>query len=76
MRRRLGAAVLAAFLPLLAAATLRGQARESRLVFLGDAGTGGSDQRAVRDQMLRFPASLAFLLGDNIYERGSKEMIA
>ena len=75
MRRRLGA-VLAVFLPLLAAATLRGQARESRLVFLGDAGTGGSDQRAVRDQMLRFPASLAFLLGDNIYERGSKDQIA
>jgi tartrate-resistant acid phosphatase type 5 len=73
-RHRLGVAA-AVSLSLLAAATLRGQARESRLIFLGDAGTGGSSQRAVRDQMLRFPASLAFLLGDNIYERGSKELI-
>jgi hypothetical protein len=74
MRRRLGA-VLAVLLPLLAAGTLRGQVRESRLIFLGDGGTGGSDQRAVRDQMLRFPASIAFLLGDNIYERGAKDQI-
>jgi hypothetical protein len=74
MRRRLGA-VLAVLLPLLAAASLRGQTREARIAFLGDGGTGGSDQRAVRDQMLRFPASLVFLLGDNIYERGSKDLI-
>lgn len=73
-RRHLGAAG-AVFLAFLAAATLHGQARESRIVFVGDTGTGGSNQRAVRDQMLRFPSSLAFLLGDNIYERGSRELI-
>jgi len=72
--RRLGAAT-AFVLVVLAASSLRGQARESRIAFLGDSGTGGSNQRAVRDQMLRYPASLAFLLGDNIYERGSKELI-
>jgi predicted phosphodiesterase len=74
MRRRLAGAIAAVFLVAVCAATLRGQARESRMVFLGDTGTGGSKQRAVRDQLLRFPTSLAFLLGDNIYERGSKEL--
>lgn len=46
-------------------------AREVRLGFVGDAGTGRGDQREVRDQMLRFPTQFMFLLGDNVYERGS-----
>jgi hypothetical protein len=75
MRRRLASVAAALLVALLGASALRGQARESRLFFLGDAGTGGSNQRAVRDQMLRLPGSLAFLLGDNIYERGSKDLI-
>lgn len=75
MRRRLTRSAAVGVLVLLAAASLRGQARESRIIFVGDGGTGGSNQREVRDQMLRFPASLAFLLGDNIYERGSRELI-
>src|SRR5438445_382356 len=72
-RRRLGAAA-AVLLALLAGATLRGQEREARLAFLGDSGTGDANQRAVRDQLLRWPISLAFMLGDNIYDRGSKEL--
>jgi len=72
-RRRLGAAA-AVLLALLAAATLRGQEREARLAFLGDSGTGDANQRAVRDQLLRWPIALAFMLGDNIYDRGSKAL--
>jgi Calcineurin-like phosphoesterase len=70
------AAVLAA---LLAAGALQGQERverEVRLAFLGDSGTGNANQRAVRDQILRFPVSIAFMLGDNIYDRGSKDDFA
>jgi hypothetical protein len=46
---------------------------EKRLLFLGDAGSGTPEQHRVRDQMRRFPAPLAFLLGDNIYSRGERE---
>ena len=74
MGRRLAGAAAAVLLALLAAGTLRGQEREARLAFLGDSGTGDANQRAVRDQLLRFPLSLAFMLGDNIYDRGSKEL--
>src|SRR5262245_28967088 len=73
MRRRPGAAA-GVVLALLAVGTLRGQEREIRLAFLGDSGTGDGNQRAVRDQMLRWPIALAFMLGDNIYDRGSKEL--
>jgi Calcineurin-like phosphoesterase len=74
LRRRLGAAAafVAAALAVLSGAA-RGQEREVRLAFIGDAGSGSSSQRAVRDQMLKRPINLAFMLGDNIYERGSKE---
>jgi 3',5'-cyclic AMP phosphodiesterase CpdA len=74
MRRRRGGAAAAVLLALLGATALRGQEREARMAFLGDSGTGGSNQRAVRDQMLRWPISIAFLLGDNIYDRGSKAL--
>src|SRR5256885_11090881 len=73
MRRRCGAAAGAVLLLALLAGGVRGQERDVRLAFLGDSGTGKSDQRAVRDQMLRFPLAMAFMLGDNIYDRGSKE---
>jgi hypothetical protein len=69
--RRLGAATVFV-LVVLAATSLRGQAPEVRLAFIGDAGSGSSSQRAVRDQMLRLPIALTFMLGDNIYERGSR----
>jgi tartrate-resistant acid phosphatase type 5 len=46
--------------------------REVRIGFVGDQGTGDGDQRQVRDQMLRFPTQFMFLLGDNIYSRGSR----
>ncbi|PYQ45237.1 MAG: hypothetical protein DMF77_04835, partial [Acidobacteria bacterium] len=72
MGRRLGAAT-AFVLIVLAATSLRGQAPELRLAFIGDAGSGSASQRAVRDQMLRLPIALTFMLGDNIYERGSRE---
>ncbi len=49
-------------------------AREVRLNFLGDGGSGTADQRAVRDQMLKHPAPLVFLLGDNIYDRGDRTL--
>jgi hypothetical protein len=49
---------------------------EVRLGFVGDQGTGGTDQKRVRDQMLRFPSSLMFLLGDNVYDRGSRSAFA
>src|SRR5258708_29038909 len=60
-------------LVVLAATSLRGQAPELRLAFIGDAGSGSASQRAVRDQMLRVPLAFTFMLGDNIYERGSRE---
>jgi len=73
MRRRGGAAAAAILVLSLLAVGVRGQERDARLAFLGDSGTGKADQRAVRDQMLRLPIGMAFMLGDNIYDRGSKE---
>jgi len=46
------------------------QERESRIVFMGDAGTGDANQYAVRDQLLRRAPRFVFLLGDNIYTKG------
>ncbi|HVR70917.1 MAG TPA: metallophosphoesterase [Vicinamibacteria bacterium] len=46
------------------------QERQSRLVFMGDTGTGDANQYAVRDQLLRRPPQFVFLLGDNIYTKG------
>ena len=60
MGRRLGAATVFV-VAVLAATVLRGQAPgpELRLAFIGDAGTGGSAQRAVRDQCFPRPSSAA-----------------
>jgi hypothetical protein len=46
------------------------QEAEVRMVFIGDSGTGDSNQAAVRDQILRFLPRYLFLLGDNIYSDG------
>jgi hypothetical protein len=48
------------------------QDRVSRIVMVGDAGTGDEEQLAVRDQLLRHSPSFVFLLGDNIYDWGDK----
>lgn len=48
---------------------------EARFTAVGDSGTGGSEQRAVAEQMLavqrRSGFDLTLFLGDNIYENGS-----
>lgn len=41
------------------------------MAFLGDAGSGDNEQKAVRDQLERFTPGLVFLLGDNIDDDGS-----
>jgi len=46
------------------------QEPEVRMAFIGDGGTGDSNQAAVRDQILRFLPRYLFLLGDNIYSDG------
>jgi hypothetical protein len=46
------------------------QEADVRMVFIGDSGTGDSNQAAVRDQILRFLPRYLFLLGDNIYSKG------
>jgi hypothetical protein len=46
------------------------QEADVRMVFIGDSGTGDSNQAAVRDQILRFLPRYLFLLGDNIYSDG------
>ena len=43
---------------------------------MGDTGTGGSDQKAVAAQMLAWHPSQVFLLGDNLYDRGSRKYIS
>lgn len=43
---------------------------------MGDTGTGGSDQKAVAAQILAWRPSQVFLLGDNLYDRGSRKYIA
>jgi tartrate-resistant acid phosphatase type 5 len=47
-----------------------GQERDARIGFIGDTGTGGPNQVAVRDQLLRRLPRFVFLLGDNIYTKG------
>lgn len=66
------AAGLVAVVWLLAAqdSGIRGPARQASLGFLGDTGTGDANQYSVRDQLLRRPPQLVFLLGDNIYTKG------
>jgi 3',5'-cyclic AMP phosphodiesterase CpdA len=48
---------------------------EVRVAFVGDSGTGDDEQRAVAAQMAKLKPSLVFLLGDNIYDRGSRASI-
>jgi 3',5'-cyclic AMP phosphodiesterase CpdA len=68
--------VRAAALALLAApAAPADLTAEVRMAFLGDAGTGDDEQRAVAAQMAKWKPSLVFLLGDNIYDRGSRAAI-
>jgi hypothetical protein len=72
-RSCLGPAAAAALLWWLAAPPVAGRAqtaREVRLGFLGDGGTGDANQYAVRDQILQRPPQFVFLLGDNIYTKG------
>jgi len=66
---------LAVAVPLLALSGLLvmrtgAQEPEVRMAFIGDGGTGDSNQAAVRDQILRFLPRYLFLLGDNIYSDG------
>ena len=66
---------LAVALPLLALSAVLvmrtgAQEPEVRMAFIGDGGTGDSNQAAVRDQILRFLPRYLFLLGDNIYSDG------
>jgi len=69
-RRSLGgAAVLLALSGLLVMRT-GAQEAEVRMAFIGDGGTGDSNQAAVRDQILRYLPRYLFLLGDNIYSDG------
>jgi len=49
--------------------------REARVAFLGDGGTGGWRQKAVRGQLLRHSPRFVFLLGDNVYDQGQAERI-
>jgi len=49
--------------------------REVRVAFLGDGGTGGWRQKAVRDQLLRHSPRFVFLLGDNVYDQGQADRI-
>jgi predicted phosphodiesterase len=70
---RSGVAAGAVALLWLAAAQEGGRAqqeRQSRVVFMGDTGTGDANQYAVRDQLLRRVPQFVFLLGDNIYTKG------
>jgi hypothetical protein len=71
--RRILALALAAAL---AAPAVSSQDAVARVAFLGDSGTGGSAQRAVRDQLLRLVPSLVFMLGDNVYDSGEKRRIS
>jgi hypothetical protein len=45
------------------------------MAFVGDSGTGDDEQRAVAAQMAKVKPSFVFLLGDNIYDRGSRASI-
>ena len=65
-------AVAAGLLAVSGVLVMRTGAQEAdvRMVFIGDSGTGDSNQAAVRDQILRFLPRYLFLLGDNIYSDG------
>ena len=43
---------------------------------MGDTGTGGPDQKAVAAQIMAWRPTQVFLLGDNLYDRGSRKFIA
>lgn len=75
-RARLSAGAAAAACLLALAAGAQPPPREIRLAFLGDTGDGGSEQKAVAAQMAAWRPSEVFLLGDNIYDRGSRKYIA
>ena len=75
MRRYPRAGAAAALL--LAAATAAAQPPpEARLAFVGDTGSGDAAQKAVSAQLLAWRPAQVFLLGDNIYDRGSRKYIA
>lgn len=78
LRNRWAALVVGGLLVLLSVPSGRGQPaatpREQRLIFIGDTGSGTPEQRRIRDQMMRFPAPLVFLLGDNIYSQGERRL--
>lgn len=65
-------ALAAGLLALSAVLVMRTGAQEAevRMAFIGDGGTGDSNQAAVRDQIMRFLPRYLFLLGDNIYSDG------
>jgi hypothetical protein len=46
--------------------------QDLHIAFIGDAGTGDSHQRRVRDQMLKDGPNWVFVLGDNIYSEGDR----
>jgi hypothetical protein len=75
--RPFAAGCLAALVLAAQAAPARGQgaAADVHLGFIGDAGTGDSKQRAVKDQMVKDGPSMVFLLGDNVYAEGSRRDI-
>jgi 3',5'-cyclic AMP phosphodiesterase CpdA len=50
--------------------------REVRLAFLGDTGSGDAPQKAVAAQLVAWRPAEVFLLGDNIYDRGSRKYFA
>jgi tartrate-resistant acid phosphatase type 5 len=50
--------------------------REARIAFLGDTGSGDAPQKAVAAQLMAWHPTQVFLLGDNIYDRGSRKYIA
>jgi tartrate-resistant acid phosphatase type 5 len=69
------AGAAAALVLCLASADAQPVPREARLAFVGDTGTGGSEQRAVAKQMRAWRPGQVFLLGDNLYDRGSRKYI-
>jgi acid phosphatase type 7 len=56
-------------------ASAAGSGRPIRFVAFGDSGDGGSDQRAVRDQMETVPFDFMIHLGDIAYEEGTRQQL-
>jgi hypothetical protein len=52
-----------------------GSGRPLRFLAVGDSGDGGSDQRAVHQQMLTVPFDMAIHLGDIAYEEGTRQQL-